>query len=458
MMKRSETTPTAFHQDGSRAAGPDPRLTKSSPPNDDLYNVEERQEAVGEGADRCTRGRVRSPASFVPVLRRGFGAGLTKWLGLLAAIGLAGCGQEKTAVFDPPPDPKVEGETVIFMTNAPQLASISAQAAQPRTRAITHATGRLCWNEDTTVGVFTPVAGRVTRLLADLGQPIAKGAPLAELDSPDLAQALANARTAVGNLAAADKALARSKELLEHGAAAAKDVEAAQAAYVAALAERDRAEAVLANYGGSDQSTNSLYLLRSPIAGVLVDKNINPGQELRADLMLANAPNLFAPSFVVSDPTKLWLQLDAAETDLPSLKTGERLQIYCRSYPDKVFDGVLERIGDTMDPGTRTVKVRGSVNNPDKLLKAEMYVLVDVVRDGATAGEAGVEVSSKALFMKGEDSYVFIEKSPGAYERKRVKAGIEKDNKVPIYEGVGPGQKVVVEGALLLQALVEPAS
>jgi membrane fusion protein, heavy metal efflux system len=380
------------------------------------------------------------------------------WLSLLVAMGLAGCGQEKPASFDPPPAPKVEGNTVTFQTNAPQLASISVQTAESRSNTITHVTGRLYWDEDTTVGVFTPVAGRVTRVLADLGQRIEKGTPLAELDSPDLAQALANARTAVGNLAAADKANARVKELFDHGAAAQKDVESGQAAYVAAEAERDRTEAVLANYGGSDRSTNSLYLLRSPIAGVLVDKNINPGQELRADLMLANAPNLFAPSFVVSDPTKLWLQLDVAESDLPALQAGQRLRITSQAFPDKTFDGVLERIADTMDPATRTVKARGVVNNPDRMLKAEMYVLVDVVEHGDQAGGLGVEISSKALFMKGDDSFVFIEEAPGAYERKQVKVGVEKDNKVPIYEGVRPGEKVVVEGALLLQALVEPES
>jgi cobalt-zinc-cadmium efflux system membrane fusion protein len=376
----------------------------------------------------------------------------------LALAGWLGCSKEKAVTFDRPPDPKVEGEKVIFLTNAPQLASIAVQDAQARTMAVTHVTGRLYWNEDTTVGVFTPVAGRVTALRADLGQPIAAGTPLAEIDSPDFAQALANARTAVGNLAAADKAYSRSKELLEHGAAAVKDVEAAQAAYVAGLAERDRSEAVLANYGGSDKSTNAVYILRSPIAGVLVEKNINPGQELRADLMLANAPNLFAPSFVVSDPTKLWLQLDVAESDLPALQTGLRLEIHSRSFPGKVFEGVVDRIGDSMDPATRTIKIRGVVNNPDKLLKAEMYVLVDVVQAASKAGEMGVEVSSKALFMKGDDSFVFLEDAPGTYERKQVKVGIEKDNKVPIFEGISPGQKVVIEGALLLQALVEPSS
>jgi len=379
-------------------------------------------------------------------------------LGVAAALLLAGCGKPPVTEVEDPPAATVKGDTVSFATNAPQLVSISVEPARPRTMAVTHVTGRLYWDGDTTVGVFTPVAGRVVSLLADLGQPVTAGTPLAVIDSPDFAQALANARTAVANLAAADKANTRTKELFAHGAAAAKDVEAAEAAYQAALAERDRAESVLANYGGSDAGTNSIYTLRSPIAGTLVDKNINPGQELRADLMLANAPNLFAPSFTVSDPSKLWLQVDVSESDLPALQKGEALQITTRAFPGRVFDGVLDNIGATMDPATRTVKVRGVVNNPGLLLKAEMYVLVDVVQDSARAGALGVEVSSKALFMKGDDSFVFLETAPGTYQRKPVKVGIEKDDKIPIYEGVNPGEKVVTEGALLLQALVEPAT
>jgi cobalt-zinc-cadmium efflux system membrane fusion protein len=86
-----------------------------------------------------------------------------------------------------------------------------------------------------------------------------------------------------------------------------------------------------------------------------------------------------------------------------------------------------------------------------------MYVLVDVVTDSSRAGNMGVEVSSKALFMKGDDSFIFIEDAPGVYERKRVKVGLEKDFKVPIFAGVRAGQKVVIEGALLLESYVEPS-
>lgn len=371
---------------------------------------------------------------------------------------MTGCQKPQTEIVEEPPVPKVAGNSVTFLTNSPQLAFITTETARPRTLAVTHVTGRLYWDGDTTVGVFTPVAGRVVSVLTDIGQPVTAGMPLATLDSPDFAQALAAARTAVAALAAADKAYTRSKELLAHGAAAAKDVEAAEAAYVAALAERDRSEQVLKNYGGNDTNTSSIYTLRSPIAGTLVDKNVNLGQELRADLMLANAPNLYSPVFTVSDPSKLWLQVDVAEADLTSLAAGERLHLTTAAYPGRIFDGVIDNIGDTMDPATRTVKVRGSVDNPDKLLKAEMYVLVDVVHSAAGMEKLGVEVPSKALFMKGDDSFVFIETAPGVFERKQVKVGVEQDDQIPIFDGVVPGDNVVIEGALLLQSLVEPAS
>jgi cobalt-zinc-cadmium efflux system membrane fusion protein len=380
-------------------------------------------------------------------------------LSLAAAIAWAGCAKEKPAAVEAAtPDPTVSGETVTFVTNAPQLDAVTAEPARARTKAITHATGCLLWDGDKTVGVFTPVAGRVVSLGADLGAVVSAGTPLAVLDSPDFAQALATARTDAAALAAADKTFTRAKALLAHGGAAAKDVEAAEAAYVAALAERDRSKSVLVNYGGSYESTNSIYTLRSPIAGTLVDKNINPGQELRADLMLANAPNLFAPEFTVSDPAKLWLQVDVAESDLPLLKEGEALEVTTHAYPGKVFSGVLEKIGHTMDPNTRTVKVRGLVENPDLLLKAQMYVLVDVVQDAAQQGKLVVETSSKAIFTKGDDSYLFVETSPGVFQRRLVKVGSEQDSRIPIFDGVRPDEKVVVEGALLLQALVEPAS
>ena len=374
-------------------------------------------------------------------------------LGLLAVTELTGCKQasENSASAEP----RFESNKIIFPANAPQLASLTVQTAEPRKLAVEHLTGRLYWSDDATVRIFTPVAGRVQSVLADLGQLVTVGTPLAEIDSPDFGQALANTRTAVGNLAAVEKAFSRAKELFAHGAAAQQDVESAQAADTAALAERDRAEATLANYGGSDTSSNEVYLLRSPLAGVLVEKNINPGQELRADQMLANAPNLFAPLFVVSDPAKLWLQLDVSESDLPSLQAGQQLRIFSRAFPEKVFDGTVDNIGAELDPATRTIKVRGVVNNPDKLLKAEMYVMADVVMTPAQTAQAPVEIPARSVFVRDNRFFLFVEISPGQFQRQPVKVGAEQDGKVPVIQGVEAGQKIVTDGCLLLEALLE---
>jgi cobalt-zinc-cadmium efflux system membrane fusion protein len=375
---------------------------------------------------------------------------------LLSLAAAAGCSRQ-AAQAPEPPAARVEGDRVTYAPNAPQLAYISVEAAQPRRLAVSHLTGRLYLADDATVRVFTPVAGQVTAIRADVGQAVAKDAPLAEISSPDYGQALADARAADASLTAADKALSRSKDLLQNGAAAAKDVEAAEAAYGAAFAERERALARLRLYHGSETGADGeAYVLRSPIAGTVIERNLNPGQEVRADQMLANATNLFAPLFVVSDPSRLWLQVDASETDLAELRPGEALRVASNAFPGRVFSGSVTNIAPELDPSTRTARVRGVVENPEGVLKAEMYVSVDVVRDESGLASAGVEIPSKAIFTIDQKSYLFVELSPGQFERRQVEIGTEKDGRVPVRSGVAAGQRIVAEGGLLLQAVLEP--
>jgi cobalt-zinc-cadmium efflux system membrane fusion protein len=376
----------------------------------------------------------------------------------LATAGATGCQKAESKPPPEPPAPKISGETVTFPADAPQNSSFSVESAQPRKASITHLTARLYWDDDTTVRVFTPVAGRVVKTIADLGDQVSIGTPLAEIDSPDFGQALADARTAAGNLRAADKAYSRAKDLLAHGAAAQKDVENAEAALNAARAERERSLSRLTLYGGNESGTNASFKLLSPLAGTVVEKNINPGQEVRADQMLANAPNLFAPLFVVSDPSKLWLQLDVPETDLPLVRPGQRLEVTSIAYPGRIFTGRVEKIGGAMDPATRTVRVRGVVDNPGDLLKAEMYVSADLIIEGPQLNQSAIEIPSKALFMLNNNYYLFVENKPGEYARRQVKVGAEVDGKVAVFDGISAGQKVVVEGGLLLQSLVDPSS
>lgn len=379
---------------------------------------------------------------------------------LLAALLLAAAGCSRPAAPAPEaPAAKVEGTRVTYPTNAPQLAYLALETAQPRRLAVSHLTGRLYLADDATVRIFTPVAGQVTAVRADVGQAVARDGPLAEISSPDYGQALADSRSAEAGLAAAASALSRERDLLQNGAAAAKDVEAAQAAYATARAEKERANARLALYhGGGEGPGGQDYVLRSPIAGVVIERTINPGQEVRADQMLANAANLFAPLFVVSDPTRLWLQVDASEADIAELQAGEALRVRSNAFPGRLFAGSITNVAPELDPATRTVRVRGVVENPDNLLKAEMYVAVDVVRDESKVARAGVEIPSRAIFTIDQKSYLFVEVAPGTFERRQVEIGTEKDGRVPVRSGVSEGERVVADGGLLLQAVLDPAN
>lgn len=370
-----------------------------------------------------------------------------------AFVSLFGCQRQQTT--EPvTASPRVEGDRVILPQSSPALASAPAELAQHDASSRTRLTGRLVWDEDATVRVYTPVAGRVREVWANVGDRVAAGAALAELDSPDFGQAQADARKADADLVLAQRTLERSRELFEHGAAPRKDVEAAEDAVAGAQAEQQRAASRLALYGAKDpQSVDQLFTLRAPLAGIVVERNVNRGQELRSDLMLANAPQLLAPQFIVSDPHRLWVMLDVTEMDMALLKSGQRLHVTSRALPSRVFDGRLESIGDALDPSTRTVKARGIVDNPDLALKAEMYVEVQV--DLAGSGGAAVEVASPAVVAKDDRQYVFVETAPNVYERREVRVGAESSGRVYLLSGVKPGERVLVEGSLLLEDLLE---
>lgn len=367
--------------------------------------------------------------------------------GSIAAVlaGLAGCRAEHRAVD--PPGPRIEGGTrIVYAADAPELTSLSTAPTAPSSVGTVRTTGRLAWDEDRTARVFPPVGGRVRRLLADLEQRVERGAPLAAIESPDFGQAQAEANRAATDLAVAERTLARVRELYEHAAAPQKDVEAAQADRDRARAESERAASHLALLGGQPGGAHGVdqhFVLRSPIAGVVVDRAINPGLEVRTDAQ--------GPLFVVSDPSRLWVYLDVVDQELASVRAGLPLTLHCNAYPQRVFAGRVEVVGDTLDPATRTVKARGVVDNPNRLLKAEMYVDVEVADPSL---RPALEVPSAAVVAEGRQRYVFVEEGRGRFNRRPVTAGAERGGKTVILAGLGAGQRVVVDGSLLLESLL----
>lgn len=369
----------------------------------------------------------------------------------LAAF-LAGCRKSSPPAADTPA-PRVEGDLIAFANGAPQLSAVALEPPAREAPPPVSVTGRLAWNEDATVRVFPPVAGRIVSLARAVGAHVDSGALLAEISSPDYGQAQSDAARSAADLATAERSRDRAARLYERGAVPRKDLDAADADLARARAEAGRTSARLARWGGDigalgdpAHGPDQLFRLGSPLPGIVVERNANPGQETR--------PDAAAPLFVVTNPKSLWVWLDVTERDLALLAPGDRLSIRSAAWPGRVFTGRLDLVGDALDPATRTVRARGAVDNPEGHLKAEMYVTVEV--SGRSAQPATV-VPARAILTDAAGRVCFVEAGPSRFRRTRVTVGPERGGKVPVLAGLPEGARVVTDGSLLLSSLFASA-
>lgn len=347
----------------------------------------------------------------------------------------------------PAVQPTVEGGRVVFPKDSAQLGAIMTEVVQPAGVHLLRLPGRLAWDEDRTVRIFPAFAGRVVKIFVKPGDTVTSGQTLAQLASPDFGQAQADARKAASDFALTEKNLARVRELAAGGVAPQRELQAAESEHARAQAELTRASARVRLYGSAAQSADQTFALKSPIAGTVVERSINPGQELRSDLMLGNGP----PMFVITNPSRLWVFLDATERDLPLLKSGETIALRTDAYPETSFPAVIETISHSVDPQTRTIKVRGSLANPQDKLKGEMFVTAEL----ETAPPSGVVVPAKAVFLQGTRHFVFVEEERGRYAHVEVQIGADGTGSVAVTDGLQVGQRVVVDGNLFLQQLFQ---
>jgi membrane fusion protein, heavy metal efflux system len=362
-------------------------------------------------------------------------------LALAAAASACGDGDAKPDIARP----RLENGEIVFPEGSPQVASFATETVKEAGPVQLRLTGRLVWDENRTVRLYPPFAGRVLQILVKTGERVSRGQALAKLASPDFGQAQADARRAQSDFALAEKNLNRQRELHAAGVSSRKDLATAEADYARADAELARAMGKVKLYGASTDSVDQNFSLSSPIDGVIVERNINPGQELRTDLQLANTP----PMFVITDPSRLWVQLDAGESQLASLKPGQKVLLRSAAWPDETFPATLENISDFIDSASRTVKVRGAVENRERKLKGEMFVTAEL----RETLRADLAMPEKALVLAGDNYYVFVEEKPGRYSRQEVKVDAVRDGVASVSAGVKLGQKVVTEGNLFLHRL-----
>ena len=330
-----------------------------------------------------------------------------------------------------------------YPAGAPQLASIRAEPVQQVPLPLAEPlNGRVVYNENVTARISSPISGRVVAIKAQPGDRVRAGQTLLVLDSPDLGSAESDLKKAQADANLKRLALVRAQTLYGGEALARKDLESAEADYAAARAEVQRARLLLHNLAPAGVvSSGEGYPLRSPIAGVVVDRQVNPGMEVRPDL-----PN---PLFVVTDPSRLWVNVDLPENLLGKVALGHPVAIEVDAYPGQRFTGRIEKIAPALDPVTRRIMLRCSVDSGSAQLKAEMFARVTLLAD---AGKLAFRIPNAALVSDGLYSYVFVEQAPGVLRKRRVTLAAQDRDYAYSVDSLRPGERIVTSGALLLNS------
>ena len=361
-------------------------------------------------------------------------------ISILALTVLAAC-SEAPAPKPAQAQPIMQGNQLRFPAGNPQLALLKTTAATAAETITIDLPAHLVWNEERTQRIYAPLSGRVDSIRVDIGQAVAPGSALLNLSSPEFGLAQADAAKALADVQLSEKALRRQRELFDAGIVARKDLEQVEADALRAKAEADRASAKTRLYGGS-QTVNQQLTLTAGIRGVVVERNVNPGQEVRSDQSGPGVP----PLFVVSDPSQLWVQIDAREADIAALRPGASFDLTIPTLPGQKFTGKVAAASDFLDPTTRTIKVRGVVGNPNRLLKSEMLGTARIQRKLGT----GVMVPASGVFLRGTTNWVFLQSAPGTFEPKEVTLGHEGAKETLVTQGLSAGDVVVSENGLLL--------
>jgi cobalt-zinc-cadmium efflux system membrane fusion protein len=300
--------------------------------------------------------------------------------------------------------------------------------------------------------VFSPVTGRVVSIVAQLGQRVKKGDALATIESPDVGNAVSDVHKAEADLIAAEHDLKRKKELYEQKAGSASDLETAQDNYRRAKAELERArqKEYLLRVGNVDAVTQR-YTLTSPVDGEILLRNINPGIEVQGQYSGGASVELFT----IGELDRVWVLGNVYEMDLARVHVGAPAAVTVVAYPGKSFNGAVDWVSGALDPGTRTATVRCTFDNADKLLRPMMYATVQISVDQKRA----LAIPRNALLRLGEYKVVFTQvgESDGWVRFARVPVDVDEGEAsrwLEVRHGLEAGQRVVINGAILLSSML----
>ena len=365
------------------------------------------------------------------------------------------------------PPEEIAGEakrsTRVYRPKESEWANLTVEAIEDHSFNSEFVTeGKIQVNEDRSTPIFSPYAGRVTRLFAKPGEVIQRGQPLFVVEATDMVQAqndfiaaitaMNKARSALNLAQITDK---RSRDLYEAKAVPLKDMQNAQAGLVAAQNDMRSAETALEAarnrlriLGRSESDIDAFEKtgrinpdtpVYSPIAGTIVQRKVGPGQYVSSSTS--------DPVFVVGDLSNVWLTAFVRETDVGKVAVGEDLSFTVLAYPDRVFRGVIDYVAAAIDPATRRLMVRATIDNSDGLLKPEMFasVTITVKRDVLAAA-----APREALIYEGSSVRAWVARDDKTIELRKLKTGMTDGRMIQIVDGAKPGERIVVKGSLFI--------
>ena len=335
---------------------------------------------------------------------------------------------------------------------AASAATIKTVAPEYRQRAtVLDTNGKVQFDEERLVRVNAPLTGRVVEVLARPGEVVEPGHRLLLLDSPDLGAAKSDYAKAVSDLERSEKAFNLARDLFEVKAISEREIRDAENDYRKAAAEKERAASRLLALGltqaqlsnvVSREDTSTQIVVRAPRGGVIVERNVTPGQAVTFGQ--SDTPtNLF----VIADLADMWVVADIYEPDVPKVRLGQVVTITLPCCPGERFEGKVSYISDSVDPQTRTVKVRAVVSNRARQLKAEMFVKAAIETGSSTV----LAIPPSAVQFEEGQPFVVIDKGNGGYERRPVKLGNDLDGIVEVLAGITPQDRIVSTGSILLK-------
>jgi cobalt-zinc-cadmium efflux system membrane fusion protein len=305
------------------------------------------------------------------------------------------------------------------------------------------------YDNNQSTAVLSPFTGPVTRILVELGQHVAKGQPLALVQSGDYASAIGAYRKAVVAAANAERLARADKDLAAHNGISAR--EALQAQTDAASAEADRQAALqtlislnvdprtIAAAQAGRAAAAPAAVIRAPVSGIVVDKQVTPGQLLQAGS---------SPTFTVANLSQVWVLAQLSTSDLSKIALRDPAEIDPGNGTG-LLHGTVDNISAAVDPNTRAVTARIIVPNPGDQLKKQMYVHASIESGRVTTG---LLVPVSAILHDDENlPFVYVALPDGSFARRHVTLGYRDSQNYDVTSGLVSGDRIVANGAIFLQ-------